>query len=127
MPRAKDADGGEDGMMLTEVLVALAIVSLLSIAMFRVFATTADTVRRVEQSRRNLDIAEDILSRLTRQPDARAGRTSGSMEGIVWQVDLRPLTGTARGAHPRALVARIRVDNLAAPPLLTSVIVGAAP
>ncbi len=127
MLRDSTAETGEEGMMLTEVLVALAILSLLSIAMFRVFATTADTVRRVEQSRRNLDIAEDILSGLTRRPDVKAGRTGGTTDGVTWQVDLVPVAGAQPGAGPDALVARIRVGDLAAPPLLTSVVIGDAP
>ncbi len=118
---------GEEGMMLTEVLVALAILSLLSIGMFRVFATTAETVRRVEESRRNHDTAEDILTRLVRTPDAKAGRTSGTTNGLAWQVDLSPVAGTPLGSGPQALVARVRVGNLQSPPLLTSIVIGTAP
>lgn len=113
----------EDGMMLTEVLVALAILSLLSISMFRVFAQTSSAVSRVEEARRRLEIAQNLLVTARSQPLAGASML-GESEGVRWRMDFRPVEASAAA---KAISVRILVGDLQAPPVLTSVIVEGAP
>jgi type II secretory pathway pseudopilin PulG len=120
-------DEGEEGMMLTEVLVALAILSLLSIAMFRVFSETAQVVARVEASRQRLDLAENLLARLNDGAIPSTGGLSGETDGKLWRVDLVPVYEAAANGGASALSVRILVGDLSAPPVLTSVILAGQP
>ena len=117
-------DESQEGMMLTEVLIALAILSLLSLAMFRVFSDTAQIIARVETSRQRLDIAENLLSRLTEGTMSSSRSFTGQTGGYAWRVDLTPVE---RGRGVEALSARILVDDLTAPPVLTSVVLAEQP
>ena len=117
----------EEGMMLTEVLVALAILSLLSIAMFRVFSETAQVIARVEASRQRLEIAENLLARLNQGAMSSAGALAGETNGMPWRVDRVPVNSPAPSGGATALSVRILVGNLSAPPVLTSVIIAAQP
>lgn len=113
----------EDGMMLTEVLVALAILSLLSISMFRVFAQTSSAVSRVEETRQRLEIARNLLVTAQSQP-VTGPSMLGESEGVRWRMDFQPAEASAA---TKAIAVRIVVGDLQAPPVLTSVIVKGAP
>lgn len=113
----------EEGMMLTEVLVALAILSLLSISMFRVFAQTSSAVSRVEEARRRLEIAQNLLITAQSQP-VTGPSMLGESDGVRWRMDFRPVEASAAA---KAVSVRILVGDLQAPPVLTSVIAGGAP
>jgi hypothetical protein len=120
-------DESQEGMMLTEVLIALAILSLLSLAMFRVFSDTAQIIARVETSRQRLDIAENLLSRLTEGSVSSSRSFTGQTGGHAWRIDLTPVDPVERGRGVEALSARILVDDLTGPPVLTSVVLAEQP
>ncbi|SES28367.1 type II secretion system protein [Rhizobium sp. NFR03] len=119
------AGGGEEGMMLAEVLVGLAILSLVTLAMLRVFSGTTMAVDRVERIRDRLSVAEDVLSERVADVPVRVGREAGHRDGLDWWLDAVQVD--MPGAAVPAYAIHIRVGNSAGPPVLSSVVYGKEP
>jgi type II secretory pathway component PulJ len=121
------SDDREEGMMLTEVLVALAILSLVSLAMFRVFSGTSEAIRVQRDMAARVDLAQDLLARTAQSGMARPGVATGEANGLKWRIELRAVdVDPVAPNQPAALAVRISVGDLGGPPLLSSAVIGAA-
>jgi type II secretory pathway component PulJ len=118
-------DDTEEGMMLTEVLIGLAILSLVSLSMFRVFAGTTGAMRVAQETRTRLDIAQTLLARVSQPNQARAGILTGEADNFRWKIVLQPDDAQQVGVGASVgLSVRIHVGDLEGSPLLSSAVIG---
>ena len=92
--RAAPRDHGrEDGFALAEVLVAFAILALVTLAMMRAFAGSTASVTAVARSDARLDLAERILERARAAPWLPPARRQGVEDGLAWWSLVEPVEG----------------------------------
>jgi general secretion pathway protein I len=101
---------GESGFTLLEVLVAVAILSLLSLATMRLAGIGADTARHVRGKTHALIVAENALVDALLDPTIARGKTRSAVSnmGQTWQVtrSVSPM--------PDARVLRVEITVMAA-------------
>ncbi len=94
---------GERGFTLIEVLVALAVLGLVLTAVFRIYGTGMLSVGRGVDELRLALAAETVLARTRLDLDPRQGRAEGSIDGIDWRMDARPMPLPQRSAELQRL------------------------
>jgi hypothetical protein len=117
-------DESEEGMMLAEVLVGLAILSLVTLTMFRIFAVAASSIRHVDQVATRYDIAENLLSHYSLDGVKAAGEESGQSGSVNWWVEATPVESNNAVGSLKTYRIGIRVEQHDTPPLLTSIVFG---
>jgi prepilin-type N-terminal cleavage/methylation domain-containing protein len=96
--------GHERGFTLIEVLVALAVLGLVLTAVFRIYGTGVLNVGRGIDELRLALAAEAVLARTRLDLDPRQRQAEGSLDGIDWRMEARPMpmprpvAGPARSA-----------------------------
>ncbi|WAJ27832.1 type IV pilus modification PilV family protein [Antarcticirhabdus aurantiaca] len=88
-----EADDGEAGFALVEVLVAFAILALVSLAMLRAFADTTGMIAQGAGREARLDLARSLLEEFRARGALDAGLTRGEAEGIAWAVEVGAVAG----------------------------------
>lgn len=94
---------GERGFTLIEVLVALAVLGLVLTAVFRIYGTGTLAVGRGVDELRLALAAETVLARTRLDLDPRQGRAEGSIDGIDWRMEARPMPLPPRSAELQRL------------------------
>ncbi|MBB4000651.1 prepilin-type N-terminal cleavage/methylation domain-containing protein [Aureimonas pseudogalii] len=122
-------DGGQDGFALAEVLVAFAILALVSIAMIRAFAGTTQTFGATAAREAELSLAQHVLEGARAESSASAGRQEGESGDLTWWRKTTPADGAGLAPPPRTpRLFRVEVgvsrkgETKSRPPLLTSFI-----
>jgi general secretion pathway protein I len=108
------ASRGSRGFTLIEVLVALAILALVTGFAFRAFSGALSWVERGEHEQAALLLAQTLLDRVGRDLPLQDGERSGrTPDGMIWQVRLSPDTASVdpRVSDPvaRGLVVDVTV------------------
>lgn len=109
-------EGREDGFTIIEVLIALAIFALATVAIGQVVAANARGVRTLEDHVALVQSAQSVLATaIPPHEDLALGRLAGNFNDHRWQVDIGPvgdrsLTDNADAAWIPVLV-RIHVQS----------------
>jgi prepilin-type N-terminal cleavage/methylation domain-containing protein len=91
------------GFSLAEVLVALAIASLMTTVLVRFVAGTRVNAARISEVLEMTTMAETILARVASGPAVQPGRTDGRAGDFHWRVEIQPVAFMAlpRTVHER--------------------------
>lgn len=81
----------DSGFTLIEIMVALAVLGLVLVAVFRIYGTGILSVGRGVDELRLALAAEAVLARTRLDLDPRQGRAEGSIDGIDWLMEARPM------------------------------------
>lgn len=98
----------ERGSILIEVLVALAVVTIILGAVYQAVGQSALQSRAAEAKRRALMVAESQIAAVGSVIPAQPGRTRGLSSDLAWQVDIAPLPAATSSAG-RLLNVTVRV------------------
>lgn len=79
------------GFTLIEIMVALAVLGLVLVVVFRIYGTGILSVGRGVDELRLALAAEAVLARTRLDLDPRQGRAEGSLDGIDWLMEARPM------------------------------------
>jgi prepilin-type N-terminal cleavage/methylation domain-containing protein len=82
------------GFSLIEVLIALAIASLMAVVLTRFVAGTRMNAGKVDELLEMNTLGETLLTRVAALPNFQAGRTDGRSGVYSWRVDIAPLAYT---------------------------------
>lgn len=92
----------EDGFALTEVLVAFAILALVTIGLMRAFAGSTGSLAAVARTEARMDLAARILEERRAADPLAPGRLAGEADGLVWWSLAEPVAGVGSPPAPGA-------------------------
>ena len=101
------------GFTLIEVVVAVAILGLTSSALFGLFSTSVDNLRRIEDLHRYQLGAQEVMNRVLLLPVLPVnGRASGSLPTVEgsWTVAVEPWIPDNFDGRPEEAIVKIRVE-----------------
>ena len=101
------------GFTLIEVVVAVAILGLSSSALFGLFSTSVDNLRRIEKLHRYHLAAEDVMNRVLLLPVLPAdGQAGGRLRQIDadWRVRVEPWIPESLDGRPEQAIVKIVVE-----------------
>ena len=101
------------GFTLIEVVVAVAILGLSSSALFGLFSTSVDNIRRIDQLHRYHLAAADVMNRVLLLPVLPAdGQASGRLSQIDadWRVRVEPWIPESFDGRPAQAIVKIVVE-----------------
>jgi prepilin-type N-terminal cleavage/methylation domain-containing protein len=99
------------GFTLAEVLVALAIASMLSVVLVRFTASTRMNAARVGEALQMATITEALLERAFSQTNLQPGRTDGRSGNFTWHREVTPTKFTATALRLQEAGAFARGDK----------------
>jgi len=87
--------GGEAGLTLLEVIVAMAVLTIGITGVLRAFSSGLMTCKASESYSFAALLAQQAASELERRPDLQPGKLSGTFAGdesaYTWEADIRPV------------------------------------
>ena len=101
------------GFTLIEVVVAVAILGLSSSALFGLFSTSVDNIRRIDELHRYHLAAADVMNRVLLLPVLPAdGQASGRLSQIDadWRVRVEPWIPESFDGRPAQAIVKIVVE-----------------
>ena len=101
------------GFTLIEVVVAVAILGLSSSALFGLFSTSVDNLRRIEKLHRYQLAAAEVMNRVLLLPVLPAhGQASGRLSQIDanWSVRVEPWIPESLDGRPQQAIVKIVVE-----------------
>ncbi len=101
------------GFTLIEVVVAVAILGLSSSALFGLFSTSVDNIRRIDKLHRYHLAAADVMNRVLLLPVLPAdGQASGRLSQIDadWRVRVEPWIPESFDGRPAQAIVKIVVE-----------------
>ncbi len=123
----------QDGFALAEVLVAFALLALVTVGLMRAHAGSTGSLAAVARAEARLDLAARILEERRAAAPLVPGRLVGESDGLVWWSLAEPVAGAGTQRPPGA-PGLFRVTVGAGPkggeppaPLLRTLVLAKAP
>jgi general secretion pathway protein I len=115
-PRARDA-----GFSLIEVLVALAVVALMTAVLFETLTRNVRFAQDLGRRREAVLLAQSLLAETGVPPPGTGLQDEGRRGVLVWRIERRTQPGSARDGRPPLQDVRIDVRDADTGRMLTSV------
>ena len=103
----------ERGFTLIEVVVAITILGMSSTALFGLFGTSANNLRKIEDLHRYQLAAEEVMNRVLLLPSLPgSGRAGGRLDQVDanWTLLVEPWIPSSLAARPATAIVRVEVE-----------------